>query len=171
VESNTPRSKPTACRWHKQAYFAGETRADVYDAKEGAVLDVDLAARRDRLQRRVNQSDRHRAIWKAIIDYYIRPPEAYREVIRALLASGADANRRYRVSARHAAQWTPTLFAAEVGDLDVFKLLIEHRGDPDLTLTPSKGLERFDALWVAVDHKRHEVVSYLLERKQRAASR
>ncbi|WP_156992249.1 ankyrin repeat domain-containing protein [Paraburkholderia oxyphila] len=155
----------------EQAYFAGKTRADVYDAKEGVVLDVDLAARREGLQQLANASDRNRRMWKNVFDYFIRPHEAYREVIRALLAGEADANRPYRLEAHRSAQWTPTLFAAEIGDLEVFKLLIEHRGDPDLTLTPPKVLERFDALWVAVHHKRHEIVSYLLERKQRAASR
>ncbi|OIT16254.1 hypothetical protein BL243_12260 [Ralstonia solanacearum] len=158
------RNDPT----QEQAYFAGKARADAYDAKKGAVLDVDLAARRDGLQQLRNASDRNRRMWKAVFDYFIRPPGAYREVIRVLLAGKADANRRYRVEAHHSVQWTPTLFAAEIGDLDVFRMLVEHRGDPDLTLTPPNGLERFDALWVAVDHKRPEIVSYLLERKKRS---
>lgn len=151
----------------EQAYFAGKTRADVHDAKEGAVLDVDLAARRERLRKLANASDRNRQILDAVFDYFIRPPEDHREVICALLAGGADANRRYRVETHHLAEWTPTLFAAQVGDLRVFKMLVEHaganRGDPDLALMPPSSLERFDALWVAIDHGRHAIVSYLLE--------
>lgn len=152
----------------EQAFFAGKTRADAYDAKKGTVLDVDLATGRDGLLQLRNASERNRQMWKAVFDYFIRAPEAYREVIRVLLAGKADANRRYRVEAHHSAQWTPTLFAAEIGDLDVFRMLVEHRGDPGLTLTPADGLKRFDALWIAVDHKRPEVVSYLLERRKRS---
>ncbi|WP_175762409.1 ankyrin repeat domain-containing protein [Burkholderia anthina] len=158
------RNDPT----QERAYLVGKTRPDAYDAQNGAVLDVDLAARRNELQQIRSASDGNRRMWKAVLDYFIRPPEAYREVIRVLLAGQADANRRYRVEAHHSAQWTPTLLAAEIGDLDVFRMLVDHRGDPDLTLTPANGLERFDALWVAVDHKRTEIVSYLLERKKRS---
>lgn len=156
------------------AYFAGKSRADVYDAKEGAVLGVDLAARRKRLYNLANASGRNRQILAAVFDYFIRPPEDHRAVIDALLSGGADANRRYRVEAHHLAEWTPTLFAAQVGELAVFKMLVEHsgpnRGDPDLTLMPPSRLERFDALWVAIDHGRHSIVSYLMERDKRLAT-
>ena len=152
------------------AYFAGKTRADVYDAKEGAALDVDLAARRKRLHDLARASGRNREIMEAVFDYFIRPPEDHRAVIEALLAGGANANRRYRVEAHHLAEWTPTLFAAQVGDLDVFEMLVEHsgpnRGDPELTLMPPNSLERFDALWVAIDHGRHSIVSYLMGREK-----
>jgi len=154
----------------ERAYFSGKTRADVHDAKEGAVLDVDLAARRNRLHLLTNKSERNRQILEAVLDYFIRPPEDYREVIHALLAGGADANRRYRVEAHHISEWTPTLFTAQVGDLAVFKMLVEHPGtncgNPALTLMPPNDLERFDALWVAIDHGRHSIVSYLLEREK-----
>lgn len=156
------------------AYFAGKTRADVYDAKEGAVVDVDLSARRKRLRDLANASSRNKQILDAVFDHFIRPPENHRAVIEALLAAGANANRRYRVEAHHLAEWTPTLFAAQVGDLAVFKMLIEHsgpnRGDPALTLVPPSSLERFDAMWVAIDHGRHSIVSYLVEREKRLAA-
>lgn len=159
----------------EEAYFSGKTRADVYDAKEGAVLDVDLANRRERLRRLVNASERNRQMLEAVFDYFIRPPEDHRKVIQALLSGGADANRRYRVEANHLAEWTPTLFAAQVGDLDVFKMLVEHegekRGDPKLTLMPSGSFECFDALWVAIDHGRHSIVSYLMEREHIGATK
>ena len=67
---------------------------------------------------------------------------------------------------------TPTLFAAEVGDLETFKMLVEHpgnnRGDPELTLRESISLERFDALWVAIAYGRHSIVTYLTERQRRS---
>ena len=63
-----------------------------------------------------------------------------------------------------------TLFAAQVGDIEVFKMLVEHigvnRGDPDLTLMPPSSLERFDALWIAIDHGQHAIVSYLIDQQK-----
>lgn len=155
------------------AYFSGKTRADVYDAKEGVVLDADLAARRKRLFNLINASDQNRIMLDAVRDYFIRTPKEYREVIQALLLGGADANRRYRVEAHLLEEWTPTLFAAQVGDLDVFRMLVEHsgnkRGNPDLTLMPPNKMERFDALWIAIGYGRHSIVSYLMEQeKQRS---
>ena len=155
----------------EQAYFSGKTRADSYDAKEGVVLDIDLAKRRERLYDLKNASERHRQLFNEVLDYFIRLPADHRAVIQALLDGGADANRRYRVEARHLAEWTPTLFAAQTGDLDTFRMLVEHpgdnRGDPDLTLMAPSTLERFDALWVAIDHGRHAIASYLMERERR----
>lgn len=152
-----------------EGYFAGKSPVDVYDAKEGAVLDADLAARRQRLLRRLNSSERNSSIFKEVLDYFIRPPELYRKVIQVLMSGGADANRRYRVEVHDQAEWTPTLFAAQVGDLVVFKMLVEHksekRGDPKLTLVPSGSLECFDALWVAIDHGRNSIASYLIDRE------
>jgi len=152
----------------ENAFFTGEARGDVYDAKDGAVLDVDLAARRQRLRTRTMSSERYRQILEEVKDYFIHPADDYREVIRALMLGGANPNRRYRVEPLHLDEWTPTLFAAEVGDLDVFKMLVEspgeNRGDPSLTLQPPSDLERFDALWVAIAYGRHAIVSYLNER-------
>lgn len=152
------------------AYLSGRTPADVYDAKDGAVLDVDLAARRQRLHARVNASDRNRLIFDEVTRYFSRPASDRRQVIQTLLVAGADANRRYRVEPHDLAEWTPTLFAAQVGDLETFKMLVEHPGmnggDPNLALMPPSSLERFDALWVAIDHGRHAIVSYLMDREK-----
>jgi ankyrin repeat protein len=152
------------------AYLMGKGSADVYDAKDGAVLDVDLAARRLPLAAMVNSSQRNRQIFEAVKDYFIRPADNHRQVIQALLKGGANANRRYKVEPHHLAEWTPTLFAAHVGDIEVFKMLVEHigvnRGDPDLTLMPPSSLERFDALWIAIDHGQHAIVSYLIDQQK-----
>lgn len=149
------------------AYFSGKTLADVHDAKHGAVLDVDLATRRHHLLALRESTARNQQIWQEVEEYFTRPADDHRQVIQALMQGGADANRRYRVEPYHFAEWTPTLFAAQVGDLDVFRLLVEHpgpkRGNPLLTLMSPSSLERFDALWVAVDHGRHAIVSYLLD--------
>jgi len=155
----------------EQAYFFGKTRADSYDAREGAALDIDLARIRQRFYELKNAPERHRQIFDALLDRMIRPSANHRAVIQALLDSGADANRRYRVEAHHLAEWTPTLFAAQTGDLETFRMFVEHpgnnRGDPDLTLMAPSTLERFDALWVAIDHGRHAIASYLMEREKR----
>lgn len=155
----------------EQAYFSGKTLADSYDAREGAALDIDLARIRQRFHDLKNASERHRQIFDALLDRMIRPSANHRAVIQALLDGGADANRRYRVEAHHLYEWTPTLFAAQTGDLEAFQILVEHpgnnRGDPDLTLMAPSTLERFDALWVAIDHGRHAIASYLMEREKR----
>ncbi|MBU1364152.1 MAG: ankyrin repeat domain-containing protein [Gammaproteobacteria bacterium] len=155
----------------EQAFFSGKTRADSYDAKEGAALDIDLAKRRRRLYDLKSASERNHQLFSAVLDYFIRPSADHRAVIQALLAGGANANRRYRVEAHHLAEWAPTLFAAQIGDLETFRMLVEHtennRGDPDQTLMAPSHLERFDALWVAIDHGRHAIASYLMEREKR----
>lgn len=144
-------------------YLAGKGRADVYDAKEGAVLDVELAARRQKQMSSRYASPRKEQIFNAVMDYFIRPAEDHRMVIQVLLQHKANANRRYKVEVFHLEEWTPTLFAAQVGDLAIFKTLVAHGGTPELTLMQSSSLERFDALWVAVDHGRHAIVNYLTE--------
>ena len=155
----------------EQAYFSGKTRADSYDAREGAALDIDLARIRQRFYDLKNASERHRQIFDALLDHMIRPSANHRAVIQALLDGGADANRRYRVEAHHLDEWTLTLFAAQTGDLETFRMLVEHpgnnQGDPDLTLMAPNTLERFDALWVAIDHGRHAIAAYLMEREKR----
>lgn len=82
-----------------------------------------------------------------------------------LVSSGGDCNKPYRVQIESLARWTPTLFAAQVGDVDVFKTLIEHhgsnKGDLKSVLVESNTLSRFDALWVAVLHGRHDIINYL----------
>ncbi len=147
-----------------QAYMAGKGRADVYDAKDGAVLDIDLAARRQPFLALMHADPINKDMFKAIKDYFIRPPDDCRKVINALLRCKADANRRYKVEPHHIAEWTPTLFAAQVGDLSVFEALINNGGNPDLTLMQSSSLERQDALWVAIAHGRHAVVDFLTKR-------
>lgn len=167
-------SQPGNRHSQEVAYLAGQTRGDVVDAKGGAVLDVDLAARRQGFHAITQLSERHRQIFDEIRDYFTRPPEDHRDVIQALLMGSADANRRYRVSSDQIAEWTPTLYAAEIGDLEVFKILVEHpgpnRGDPTLCLMPPEGLQRYDALWVAIDHERHAIVDYLTDRERQQQS-
>lgn len=154
------RNDPT----QEAAYMEGKTRADVHDAKGGAVLDIELATRRQMQAILRDASPENRAIFDAVMEHYTRPAEPRRQVVLKLLRYGADANRRYKVEHHHLAEWTPTLFAAQIGDLDIFKSLIEHGGDPDLLLMQSSALERYDALWVAVDHGRHSIVDFLVKR-------
>lgn len=161
------RNDPT----QEAAYLAGKTRADVHDAKGGAALDIELAKRRQMQATLRDASPRNRAIFDAVMERYIRPAEPRRKVVLTLLKCGADANRRYKVEPHHLAEWTPTLFAAQVGDIDIFKSLIDHGGNPDLVLMPSSALERYDALWVGVDHGRHAIVDFLVKRASGARSK
>ena len=154
------RTDPT----QEAAYLAGKARADVHDAKDGAALDIELATRRQRQAALRDASPRNRAIFDAVMEHYIRPAEPRRKVVCTLLKCGADANRRYKVEPHDLAEWTPTLFAAQVGDIDIFKSLIDHGGNPDLVLMQSSALEKYDALWIGVDHGRHVIVDFLVKR-------
>jgi len=147
----------------QHAYLSGKVPGDVYDAKEGAVLDADLAARRQRLGALRDASARNRELFKALMAYTLRSPQEQKSVIAALLECGADPNKRYKVETDHLAEWTPTLFAAQVGDLDVFKMLVSYGGDPGAQLMPASSLERYDALWVAVSYKQGSIVQFLVE--------
>ena len=146
------------------AYLAGKSRASVHDAKDGAALDIQLAGRRQLLTALRDASPEYQAIFDLIKEHYTRHAEPRRKVVRTLLKCGSDANRRYKVEPHDLAEWTPTLFAAQVGDIDIFKSLVEHGGDTDLVLMQSSALERYDALWVAVDHGRHAIVDFLVKR-------
>jgi ankyrin repeat protein len=148
-------------RTQEQAYLQGKIPADVYDAKDGAVLSADLAARRQAQWAARQASPDNQKIFRAVMEYFIRPVSDHREVIQTLLHQGANANKRYKVEVHDIAEWTPTLFAAQIGDLHVFKMLVTHGGDPDLTLMQSSAFENYDALWVAVSHGRSDIVSYL----------
>jgi len=160
------RTDPT----QEAAYLAGKTRADVHDAKDGAALDIELATRRQRQAALRDASPRHRAIFDAVMEHYIRPAELCRKVVLTLLKCGADANRRYKVEPHDLAEWTPTLFAAQVGDIDIFKSLVEHGGATDLVLMQSSALETYDAMWVAVDNGRHAIVDFLVKRASASGS-
>lgn len=163
------RSFHPADRTQEAAYFAGRIRADVHDAKDGAALDIEVAARRQMRAALRDASPRHRAIYEAARQCFTRPTEQCRQVVLILLKHGADANRRYKVEPHLQDEWTPTLFAAEVGDLEIFKALIEHGGDPDLVLTQSSALERYDAMWVAVAYQRRAIIDFLARRADHTA--
>lgn len=150
-------------RTQERMYFAGKGPPENFDAKDGAVLSADLAARRMALFGAIYASPVSRAIWDEIKAFYTRPVADCKAVIRTLLRHNANANRRYKVEPHHFVEWTPTLFAAEVGDLEIFQALVECGGDPHLTLLESSALEQFDGLWVAVNHKRDAIVRFLVE--------
>jgi hypothetical protein len=149
----------------QEMYLNGRGRADGYDAKDGYILDIDVPFRRQTIKKQMSSNERHQKIFDGVGEYYHQSPDDYREVIKVLVSSGADCNTRYRVQATDLAKWTPTLFAAQVGDVDVFKTLIEHhglnKGDLNSVLVESNTLSRLDALWVAVLHGRHDIVNYL----------
>ena len=154
----------------ERAYLTGRTRADVHDAKDGAALGIELSARRRMLAALRDASPDNRAMFDAVVDWHIRPPEAHRGVIKTLLRLGANPNRRYKVDHEDLAEWTPTLAAAQVGDLEVFERMVECGGDPDQVLWRSPSLDRKDALWVAVQYGRHAVVDFLIKRAAAGAA-
>ncbi|WP_223616318.1 ankyrin repeat domain-containing protein [Pseudomonas sp. BF-B-30] len=144
----------------RDAYLDGRVPADAFDAKAGAVLDCELPARRQAWMSDFEAPRKH-LIYEAVTSYYRRPVNARRQVVMILLENKADPNRRYEDFNGYQDLWTPTLFAAQIGNLDVLKAMIKADGNPWLSLDNESPLNVKDALWVAAVYKRHAVVEYL----------
>lgn len=144
-----------------KAYLEGRVPPDAFDAKCGAILDCELSAQRQGWHAMLAEP-RKRLIFEAVRKHFSGAPNARREVVTTLLAKGADPNRRYADFNGHRDRWTPTLFAAQLGDLDVLKAMIAAGGDPWASLEEDDSLSEKNALWVAVAYQRHTVVEHLL---------
>jgi len=144
-----------------KAYLEGRVPADAFDAKCGAILDCELSAQRQGW-RAMLAEPRKKLIFEAVRKHFTGSANARREVVTTLLAKGADPNRRYADFNGHRDRWTPTLFAAQLGDLDVLKAMIAGGGDPWASLEEDDSLSEKNALWVAVAYQRHTVVEHLL---------
>ncbi|WP_312514076.1 ankyrin repeat domain-containing protein [Stutzerimonas nitrititolerans] len=143
-----------------KAYLEGRVPADAFDAKGGAILDCELSAQRQGWHAMLAEP-RNRLIFEAVRKHFTGSANARREVVMTLLAKGADPNRRYADFYGHRDRWTPTLFAAQLGDLDVLKVMVAAGGDPWASLEEEDSLSEKNALWVAVAYQRHTVVEHL----------
>jgi len=145
-----------------ERWISGGGRATAQDAKLGAISDTDLADYRHEAAMSMMRKPRGRAIFEGVAEYFSRASEDYIAVIHVLLASKANPNCRYKVEPHDLYEWTPTLFAAQIGHLELFKLLIHNGGDPTLTLKKASTFENYDAMWIAVAHDRKAIVNYLI---------
>jgi hypothetical protein len=143
------------------AYLEGRVPADVFDAKNGAILDCELPAQRQSWHAML-ADPKKKLIFEAVVQHYSRTANERRQVVMTLLAKEADPNRRYPDFSGHRDLWTPTLFAAQLGDLDVLKAMIEAAGNPWLSLEEDRPTGEKNALWAAVSYKRKSVIEYLL---------
>jgi ankyrin repeat protein len=143
------------------AYLEGRVPADAFDAKNGAILDCELPAQRLGVHTML-ADPRKKLIFEAVTQYYKRSADECRQVVMTLLAKKADPNRRYPDFNGLRDLWTPTLFAAQLGDLDVLKAMIEAGGNPWLSLDEDSPKDEKNALWVALSYKRQSVIEYLL---------
>jgi ankyrin repeat protein len=157
----------TRDRSQEQAYYEGKGGADAYDAKDGAVLDADLAARRQAMVALRNESPDNARIFDSVREYFTPNADELRMVIDVLLRCGANPNRPYRVDGDLVHEWTPTLFAAEIGELKIFQALVEAGGDYERTLSVASSLQRRDALWIAHHYNRTSIMDWLSERLNR----
>ena len=144
-----------------KAYLEGRVPADSFDAKNGAILDCELSAQRLDVHAMLADPQK-KLIFEAVKQHYSRTADEHREVVMALLDKKADPNRRYPDFNGHRDLWTPTLFAAQLGDLDVLTAMIAAGGNPWLSLDEDSPRDEKNALWVAVSYKRHSVIEYLL---------
>lgn len=144
-----------------KAYLEGRVPADSFDAKNGAILDCELPAQRQAWLS-MFADPRKKLIFETGALQFSRSVDARRQVVMTLLANRADPNRRYADFNGYRDLWTPTLFAAQVGDLDVLKAMIKAGGNPWAVLEEDSPLNEKNALWAALTHQRQVVVEYLL---------
>lgn len=144
----------------REAYLAGRTPADIYDANAHAILDIELAPTRQALNAFL-ENPIAAQIHKQVMDHYRGEAPARRAVVLALLANGADPNCLYPDTNGHDGYWTPTLNAAQLGDLVVLEAMIEAGGDPWLSLDNDSPLARKDALWAAALYNQVHIIQYL----------
>lgn len=143
------------------AYLEGRVPADSFDARGGAILDCELSAQRQGWHAMLADPWK-KLIFEAVAQHYRRNIVERREVVMTLLAKGADPNRRYPGFNHHRDRWTPTLFAVQIGDLEVLKAMIDVGGDPWASLEEDHPLSEKNALWVAVAYQRKTIVEHLL---------
>jgi hypothetical protein len=74
------------------AYMAGKTRAEIYDPKDCAALDVDLIARRQKQGALSDVLPRNLASFDVLMEHYRRPANPRRKVVLTLRKCCADAN-------------------------------------------------------------------------------
>lgn len=145
----------------REAYLAGRTPADIYDASASAIFDIELAPNRQAQYAFLNNPIAAK-IHQEVMDHYRGEAPGRRAVVMALLANDADPNCRYPDTNGHEGYWTPTLNAAQLGDLAVLKAMISAGGDPWLSLDNDSPLAQKDALWAATLYKQDHVVQYLM---------
>lgn len=142
------------------AYLEGRVPADSFDAKNGAILDCELPGQRQAWLSMLEEPCK-KLIFEEVALYYRRSVDERRQVVMTLLENNADPNRRYPDFNGYRDLWTPTLFAAQIGDLAVLTSMIKAGGNPWLSLDDESSLNEKNALWVAVAYKREGVVEYL----------
>src|SRR5690606_7258974 len=86
-----------------------------------------------------------------------------RAAVDLLLDAGADPNAAYNIKHDDLKKWTPTLLAAEIGDLKTFEALLAHGGNWKESLLPCKpgSMERHDALWIAISYNNIDIVDFI----------
>jgi len=152
------------------APWLGGNSPDGTDAKYGAVTKSDTAAVRQQQFVNVMNNPRHRAIAQATFKHMLPAPENLRSIIAELLDEDANPNKVFTIPSNPDAQWTPTAHAAQVGDLEAFKLLVNAGGDTTHSVLPAarskSKIEVWDSLNIAHTYERHNIVSYLMAKPE-----
>lgn len=139
---------------------------DGTDAKYGAVTKSDAAAVRQSQFDNAMNDPRQQSIAKEMFKHMLPAPENLRSVIAELLDGGADPNNVFTIPSNPDARWTPTAHAAQVGDLEAFKLILNAGGDFTHSVIPirhsTSKIEVWDSLYIAKIYNHHKIVSYLM---------
>jgi ankyrin repeat protein len=84
--------------------------------------------------------------------------ESMREISKLLIHAGADSNARHKTSING---FTPLMLAAELDEVELFEIMIQHKGDSTLTFEhPEKGVP-IDCRYIAFAHKSIQTLKYL----------
>lgn len=144
-------------------YLAGKGRPDIHDARRGAISPEDLAATRQASLLPHLAETWKRDLFKEFQRQMAGDPAEITSAIETLLTCGSYPNRRKPDD--NGENWAPTLYAAAIGNLPLFQILLAHGGDPNLTLTEEGSLiDRRDALWVASRRNNAIIIQYLRSR-------
>lgn len=153
-------SLPSGKVLHSQDYYSGRVPGDAFDAKGGAILDSELQGVRQARRFMIDEVWKNNVI-EALRKHYDRPVAARKEVIMTLLKNGANPNQRYKAANDGKSRWTPMLFAAQLGDLEIVKVMIDSGGDPWASLEEASPGNEKNALWIAIKNHQHVVVKHL----------
>ncbi len=144
------------------SYMNSETGADEYDALFGAVSDRSSVHHRTQAVTEIMKNSQKLSVIESMHAQFFKQPAAYRSVIDILLNHGADPNFIYSKPIQPGFQWTPTLMAAELGDKQIMRALLDKGGDPTRTLMPESGrIKQYDAAGIAWRHGHHDVSKWI----------
>jgi ankyrin repeat protein len=160
-------------------YASGDSFSDSFELQAGVLLKQDkVFARNTIVPQQHLADDASRAKFSEMMKRCVARPDDIRGIMKMLLAKDrryptepADPNKEVPVR-RMIERFTPTLYAAELGDLEIFEILVEAGGKWKRPLYPFEVTGNIDALGIALHHGKQDIVDFLkrLEKPETASA-